>query len=314
MSVQQLADLVGCAKSYISMLESGARTSPPSEQVVLALEAAMELAPGELLALARWQSAPESVRRRVLSLEDTQRSAAEQLRSALRAISTDPTLELAEPKPEPDPVLGTSRAQRLDELWRSGKLTALVNSLAGGVGPSTADSPTSRESEAGKGAQRAARSGSAVELRQALPLEVPLINSVAAGYPTEFTDLGYPARVADEYVRTPDVRDPDAFAARVVGDSMQPTYQEGDIVVFSPSKPVKSGMDCFVRLERNGESTFKRVIFEPAPPSAADRPDRDELSGEMVRLVPLNEIYAERVVPREHIAAMYAAVSVTRSI
>ena len=76
-----------------------------------------------------------------------------------------------------------------------------------------------------------------------LALEVPLINKVAAGYPREFTDLAYPARVADEYVRCPDLDDPDAFAARVVGDSMQPNYAEGDIVIFL------SGQD---RQERDG--------------------------------------------------------------
>jgi SOS-response transcriptional repressor LexA len=133
-----------------------------------------------------------------------------------------------------------------------------------------------------------------------LPVQVPLVNSVAAGYPREFTDLGYPARVADEYVLSPDVDDPDAFAARVVGDSMLPTYREGDIVVFSPARPVKSGMDCFVRLERDGETTFKRVAI-------------DEEAG-TIRLIPLNAEFPERVVGREDVALLCAAVSVTRRI
>ena len=94
-----------------------------------------------------------------------------------------------------------------------------------------------------------------------LPREVPLINSVTAGQPSEFTDLGYPARVADDYVRVPDLADPDAFAARVVGDSMQPDYREGDVVVFSPAAPIRSGSDCFARLEPDQETTFKRVYF-----------------------------------------------------
>lgn len=43
-------------------------------------------------------------------------------------------------------------------------------------------------------------------------------------------------QVAEEYVRSPDLADPDAFTARVVGDSMAPDYREGDIVIFSPAR------------------------------------------------------------------------------
>ena len=108
---------------------------------------------------------------------------------------------------------------------------------------------------------------------------VPVINKVAAGYPTEFTDLGYPARVADEYVAVPGVHDADAFAARVCGESMLPEYREGDVVVFSPMLDAVHGSDCFVRFSDDagthdgggefgsgggqaGETTFKRVFFE----------------------------------------------------
>src|SRR5690606_20908214 len=93
---------------------------------------------------------------------------------------------------------------------------------------------------------------------------VPLINKVAAGYPTDFTDLDYPARAADDYVPAPGVDDPDAFAATVVGRSMEPEYREGDVVVFSPLADVSDGCDCFVRLEPDHESTFKRVYLDPS--------------------------------------------------
>ena len=91
---------------------------------------------------------------------------------------------------------------------------------------------------------------------------VPVVNSVQAGYPREFTDLGYPARVADDYVAVPGITDPDAFAARVVGDSMEPAYIEGDIVIFSPLVDATDGTDCFVRLVRDDETTFKRVFVD----------------------------------------------------
>ena len=64
---------------------------------------------------------------------------------------------------------------------------------------------------------------------------IPVINKVAAGYPEDFSDLDYPVGVADDYIRCPDLHDPNAFAVRVVGDSMEPKFCEGDIVVFSPA-------------------------------------------------------------------------------
>ena len=105
---------------------------------------------------------------------------------------------------------------------------------------------------------------------------VPIINRVAAGYPHHFTDLDYPPSVADEYVRVPDVHDPQAFAARVVGDSMEPNYREGDVVVFSPNSAVKSGDDCFVRFGRDHSTTFKRFFAA---------------RGGKIRLKPLNKKY-----------------------
>lgn len=137
---------------------------------------------------------------------------------------------------------------------------------------------------------------------QTLPLvrQIPVINNVTAGVPTEFTDLDYPAAVADEYIACPDVSDPDAFAARVVGDSMAPHYCEGEIVVFSPLLPTPSGSDCFVRLVRDNEVTFKRVYIED--------------DGETIRLQPLNNAYAPRLVHREDVAGMYAAAYVLRAV
>lgn len=137
-----------------------------------------------------------------------------------------------------------------------------------------------------------------------LPSAVPLINLVPAGQAAEFTDLGYPARVADSYVAAPELGDPDAFAARVTGDSMEPRYVEGDVVIFSPGREVRDGMDCFARLaEPDSETTFKRVYFE----RGAD----DE---ELIRLQPLNPRHKARVEPREKVVGLYPAVSVTRRV
>lgn len=125
---------------------------------------------------------------------------------------------------------------------------------------------------------------------------VPVVNRVSAGYPKDFTDLSYPRGAADEYISCPDVRDTDAFAARVFGDSMTPKYREGDIVIFSPGAQPRDGDDCFVRFE-DGHTTFKRIFFESS-----------EQSRQVIRLQPRNEKYRPQVVPREQITGLYRAV------
>ena len=123
---------------------------------------------------------------------------------------------------------------------------------------------------------------------------VPVINKVAAGYPADFNDLDYPAGVADDYVRCPDLHDTNAFAVRVVGDSMEPKFSEGDIVIFSPAAEVHSGDDCFVRFAMPHETTFKRVFFEP---------------NDKVRLQPRNEKYPPMIVDGKRIDGLYRAIT-----
>lgn len=249
LSLADVAERVGCARSYLSAIETGRRATP-SEEIVGRLEGALELPEGELRRRAEWARTPAGVRAGV---------------ARLRAASESASRTLAE----------LAASGSLDEAYRSGRLQALVAAMGGkrDVAPA------------------------------ALPMEVPLINKVAAGYPAGFTDLGYPARVADEYVRVPDLSDPDAFAARVVGDSMSPDYREGDVVVFSPARDLVDGCDCFARLEPDDESTFKRVYFE-----------KGEDGAELIRLQPVNHRYPARTLPREKVAGLYRAVKVVREV
>lgn len=269
-SLAELAERAGCTKSYLSAIETG-RKGPPTRVIIDRLESALLLDRGELLGHAQWDQTPADIRADLQSLRRRDQHA----RMLAKLLS-----------------LSARRGTSLDELYASGVLKSAIDRLdpehATGADADDRSSVRSRE-VCGIGA--------------VLPTEVPVINKVTAGYPADFTDMGYPARAGDEYIRTPDLRDPDAFAARVVGDSMQPIYQEGDIVVFSPAKPVESGSDCFVRLEPDSQSTFKRIYFE-----------RDESGNEMIRIQPINNAYAPRTVPREQVAGLYAGVSVIRSI
>ena len=122
---------------------------------------------------------------------------------------------------------------------------------------------------------------------------VPIINKVSAGYPVDFDDLNYPVGFADDYVRCPGLHDPNAFAVRVVGDSMEPKFEEGDIVIFSPAADVRNGDDCFVRFTKPHETTFKRVFFE---------------NDKQVRLQPRNQNYPPMIVEGDRINGLYRAV------
>jgi repressor LexA len=134
---------------------------------------------------------------------------------------------------------------------------------------------------------------------------VPVVNRAsdcgeqrgAAGYPADFTDLSYPARVAEQFVACPEISDKDAFAVRVHGDGMTPKYRSGDIVIFAPSLAARGGDDCFVRFA-DGRTMFKRIFFET---------DADGRTP-MVRLQPRNERYRPTFAKREEVAGMYRAV------
>lgn len=297
LSLQDLADRVGCVKSYLSAIETD-RRSLPGDDVLSKIEAALGLAKGRLVYAARWQKSLEvggvAVQRDLAEMQK-QQAAAKRLATLLQEFrSRDGEANKDNRKSKSDaasnisPSASISAGSPLDAAYHSGELAKLVDQIA--------PPPPSIANVHGR------TRGDAI-VPVPLPLEVPLINSVAAGYPTEFTDLGYPARVADEYVRCPDVHDPDAFAARVVGDSMEPIYFEGDIVVFSPLKALANGQDCFARIEPDQSTTFKRVFFEKNP-----------AGHEVIRLQPLNNRYPPSVYLREQVAGLYAAVSVIRKI
>jgi len=247
LTLQQVAERVGCGRAYLSMIETGARATP-AEPLLCALERALNLDPGQLVEAACWEATPRLVQRELAAMRQRDERAAALARCLIK------------------------KGPNLDALLESGMLRRFIEDHAANL-----DEP------------------------QPLRLRVPVINDVAAGAPREFTDLDYPAAVADDYLACPDLGDPDAFAARVIGDSMEPQYREGDVIVFSPAAATLDGSDCFVRLARDQQTTFKRIFFE----------GEDERS---IRLQPLNEKYEPRVVDREEVAGLYAAVYVMRRV
>ncbi len=279
LTLAALAEEVGSTKSYLSMIENHRVTNPPSTQLLTGLEQALHITGGELQRAADWEKTPVHVRQQLEHFADTTRQAQDLLHWL-----KDATGKRKE------------GGRSLDALHRSGQLSRRINRFLkeSGVedGQSSGDSSDAPTDDSVTTSEKS----SSVDAHIPIRYQVPVINRVAAGYPTDFTDHDYPRRIADEYIAAPDVVDPDAFAARVVGESMEPNYREGDIVVFSPEAAFESGCDYFVRLEPDHESTFKRVFIE------------GEGGSETIVLQPLNAKFPPRVVKRENVSGMYRAV------
>lgn len=266
------------------MIENGVLDRPPSESVIVRLASVLKVEPTRWLECTRWSRADPQVRAQARAW----RQQAQAKSGSESASSPNPLWSDAPPRDDGKP------GRDLDALFRSGQLRRMSQSSSD---RSSAADPPVNSPQASPDRDALPNAEEPAGLRPSVrPLSVvPLINKVAAGYPLGFTDLDYPARVADDYAPAPPgLDDPDAFAATVVGDSMAPDYRAGDVVVFAPALDVVDGSDCFVRLEPNHETTFKRVYLNAARGT--------------VRLVPLNPAYPERELPRDRVAGLYRAV------
>lgn len=252
LTLDELAGRTQISKPYLSLIETGRVSNPPSDEKLRKLEHALGFAAGDLVGQAHLQRTPRDVRAMLAKLMSRAGDALGAGHDPPGGVATD-----------------NGPAVDLDSAYASGVLQDLVERRVGNM--------------------EAVRANA-----------VPVINRLSAGYPQDFTDLGYPPRHADAYVGCPDLDDADAFAARVQGDSMSPKYSEGDIVIFSPAAIVKSGDDCFVRFE-DGHTTFKRAFFE-------EEESPDGRGRGVIRLQPRNEKYRPQVVPAEQISGLYRAV------
>jgi repressor LexA len=320
LSLDDLARQTGISKPYLSLIETGRVPNPPSDEKLTRLERALDFGAGELLAYAHLERTPQDVRALLHGLI-----------RGIQARSAGPDSAGV----SADVPVGASTVSVGKEAAgnRTGVVKALkVATAHAGVAPIVSEG---KPSLAGEGASSSAEmmvaalerpAGSSGRRRSAvdsaylsgvlqqlvdqtssnietLPTRaIPVINKVSAGYPKDFTDLSYPKGVADAYVSCPDVADPEAFAARVFGDSMTPKYRAGDIVIFSPRAPVNSGDDCFVRFE-SGNTTFKRVFFET-----------DDTGNSVIRIQPRNEKYRPQTIPADQISGVYRAVYKYQSV
>jgi phage repressor protein C with HTH and peptisase S24 domain len=85
---------------------------------------------------------------------------------------------------------------------------------------------------------------------------IPLIGLVQAGSGGFFDDAGFPVGGGWEEISFPGVRDENAYAVEITGDSMEPVYRDGDIIIVSPNSTPRRGDRVVVRT-RSGEVLAK---------------------------------------------------------
>ncbi len=92
---------------------------------------------------------------------------------------------------------------------------------------------------------------------------VPVIGYAQAGNDGYFDDAGYPAGNGWDELEFPHVTDDHAYALEVSGDSMEPVYRDGDIIIISPAASVRRGDRVVVRT-RDGEVMAKQLARQTA--------------------------------------------------
>lgn len=88
------------------------------------------------------------------------------------------------------------------------------------------------------------------------PRLVPLIGLAQAGGGGFFDDAGFPVGGGWDQIAFPGIRDENAYALEVTGDSMAPVYRDGDIIIVAPNATVRRG-DRVVVKTRDGEIMAK---------------------------------------------------------
>src|SRR5882757_6186755 len=87
---------------------------------------------------------------------------------------------------------------------------------------------------------------------------VPLIGFAEAGSGGYFDDGGFPVGKGWDEIPFPAVDDEHAYALEISGDSMEPLYRDGTIILISPAASIRRG-DRVVVKTREGEVMVKEL-------------------------------------------------------
>ena len=117
---------------------------------------------------------------------------------------------------------------------------------------------------------------------------IPVIGYAQAGDSGFFDDAGYPVGSGWDEVVFPDVGDPHAYALEISGDSMEPVYRDGDLIVVSPAANLRRGDRVVVRTN-GGEVMCKELA---------------RMSANRIELKSVNTDHPDRSLQREEVAWM----------
>jgi phage repressor protein C with HTH and peptisase S24 domain len=92
---------------------------------------------------------------------------------------------------------------------------------------------------------------------------IPLIGLAQAGGEGFFDDGGYPVGGGWDEVSLPEIGDTNAYALEISGDSMEPVFRDGDMVIVSPAAPIRRGDRVVIRTMR-GEVMTKQLARRSA--------------------------------------------------
>lgn len=130
--------------------------------------------------------------------------------------------------------------------------------------------------------------------RKVLPERlIPVLGWAHAGAAENYEEI--PEDWQDRIPAT--IRDLKAFAVRLEGDSMEPKFCAGDVLILKPSGEVYNGCLAVLKLKDDG-FVFRRV----------------ERRAEFVRLIPLNPQWPTEEMPNEHVTWIFPVWGMFRQI
>jgi phage repressor protein C with HTH and peptisase S24 domain len=105
---------------------------------------------------------------------------------------------------------------------------------------------------------------------------IPIVGMARAGADGFFDDQGFPVG-AEETVRFPNLGEDRVYALEIAGDSMEPVFRAGDIVIAQPGAAVRRGDRIVVRttagevmakvLGRRNDQSIELISLNPAYPA-----------------------------------------------
>jgi phage repressor protein C with HTH and peptisase S24 domain len=167
----------------------------------------------------------------------------------------------------------------IDELARRNKLSASGLAKASGLDPTTFNK-SKRITAAGRARWPSTESISKALAATGTSLDafvgliqgsgvaaatrgVPLLGFAEAGAGGYFDDGGFPAGAGWDEIAFPAVADEHAYALEVSGQSMEPAYRDGDVILISPAAPIRRG-DRVVVKTKAGEVMAKELKRQTA--------------------------------------------------